>query len=90
MITATVTINTLTGVHAFTVEITDVFTTGDGRKIAAVEALPIDGKTIRPFTESSHGGSCQTSTALIPIAFLKQVGIAVELSVNQTAEVGSL
>jgi hypothetical protein len=90
MITATVSIETLTGTQDFTVEIINVFTTGDGRKIATVEALPIDGKEIRPFTQYTHGGPCQSSDARIPVAALKNIAIAVELPVTLVVEVGSL
>ena len=92
MITATVTTQTMTGLTDFAVEILDVFITGDDRKIAVVEALPIDGKEIHPFTTYSHGGPSQSSTARVPVTSLKDVAIAVELPVNvtQTAEVGSL
>jgi hypothetical protein len=73
-----------------TVEVVNIFTTGDGRQIATVEALPIDGKEIRPFTQYTHGGPCQSSDARISIAALKNIAIAVELPVTLAVEVGSL
>ena len=90
MITAYVTVRTMTESIEVAVEIIAVFTTRDGRKLATVEALPVDGKIIRPFAENSHGGPCQSSTALIRVDFLKNIGIAVDLTVNQFAQVGSL
>ena len=72
------------------VEIVNVFKTGDGRTIASVEALPVNGKTIHPFTQYTHGGPCQSSDARISIAALKNIAIAVELPVTLAAEVGSL
>jgi len=57
----------------YTIEVIDAFATGDGRRIAAVAALPVDGKPIRPFTEITHGGPCQSSTARIPATFLSNI-----------------
>ena len=72
------------------VEIINVFTTGDGRRIASVEALPVNGKTIRPFTQYSIGGPSQSSEARIPVAFLTDIGFAVDMPAPTIAEVGSL
>jgi len=72
------------------VEIINVFTTGDGRRIASVEALPVNGKTIRPFAQYSIGGPSQSSDARIPVVFLTEIGIAEEAAVPTIAEVGSL
>ena len=72
------------------VEIINVFTTGDGRTIASVEALPVNGKTIHPFTEYSMGGPVESSTARIPVVFLTDIGFAVDMPAPKFAEVGSL
>ena len=69
------------------VEIVNVFKTGDGRTIASVEALPVNGKTIHPFTEYSMGGPVESSTARIPVAFVKILEFE---PVPEPAEVGSL
>ena len=69
------------------VEIINVFTTGDGRQIATVEALPVDGKNLRPFTEYSMGGPVESSSTRIPVAFVKILEFE---SVPEPAEVGSL
>lgn len=90
MITAVVSVRTMTETIEIAVKIINAFTTPDGRRIAIVEALPVDGKTIRPFTENSHGGPYQSSTAQIRVDFLKDVSIAVVLTVNQFAQVGSI
>lgn len=55
------------------VEILNVFTTGDGRKIATVEALPVNGKQIQPFTQYSIGGPSQSNSASIPLDLLKGI-----------------
>lgn len=70
-----------------TVEVVNIFKTGDGRRIATVEALPVNGKTIRPFTEYSMGGPVDSSSARIPVAFVKILEFAL---VPEPAEVGSL
>ena len=69
------------------VEIVNVFTAGDGRRIASVEALPVNGKKIRPFTEYSMGGPVESSSTRIPVAFVKILEFE---SVPEPAEVGSL
>lgn len=71
----------------FTVEVVNVFKTGDGRQIATVEALPVNGKKIRPFTEYSMGGPVESSSARIPVAFVKIMEFE---PVHEPAEVGSL
>ena len=70
-----------------TVEVVNIFQTGDGRQIATVEALPIDGKEIRPFTEYSMGGPVESSSARIPVAFVKVLEFQL---VPEPAEVGIL
>lgn len=89
MITASITLSTMTGKAAFSVEIINVLTTSDGRKIAEVEALPINGETVRPFTEYTHGGPCQVSTAFVPVDRLENIAISVDMPVFTPAEVGS-
>lgn len=89
MITAVVSVRTMTDLSDYTVEIINVFTAGDGRKIAVVETLPVDGLIPQPFTTYTMGGPCQTSTAQIPVDFLKNVGIAIDLPITQTSKVGS-
>jgi hypothetical protein len=69
------------------VEIVNVFKTGDGRQIATVEALPVNGKKIRPFTEYSMGGPVESSSARIPVAFVKILEFE---PVPEPVEVGSL
>jgi len=71
----------------YAVKIDNVFTTGDGRQIATVEALPVNGKKIRPFTEYSMGGPVESSTARIPVAFVKIMEFE---PAPEPAEVGSL
>jgi len=72
------------------VEVNDIFQSGDGRRIASVTALPVNGKTIRPFTQYSIGGPSQSSDARIPVAFLTDIGFAGRPNVLKLAEVGSL
>jgi len=72
------------------VKITGVFVTADGRKLARVQALPVEGIQIAPFTKFTHGGPCNETAALVPVQCLVNVGISVSLPANQTAEVGSL
>lgn len=55
------------------VEIKSVFKSGDGRKIAVVEALPVSGKKVQPFTNYSVGGPYQSDTANIPLDLLKGI-----------------
>jgi len=69
------------------VKVVNVFTTGDGRRIATVEALPVDGKNLRPFTEYSMGGPVESSSTRIPVAFVKILEFE---PVPEPAEVGSL
>jgi hypothetical protein len=69
------------------VEIINVFKAGDGRQIATVEALPVNGKKIRPFTEYSMGGPVESSSIRIQLAFVKIMEFA---PVPTPAEVGSL
>ena len=52
------------------VEVKSVFKSGDGRKVAVVEALPVNGKNIQPFTNYSIGGPYQSSAANIRLDFL--------------------
>lgn len=54
----------------YTVEIKHVFYTGDGRKVAHVEALPINGRPVQPFDHYSIGGGYSTATANIRPDFL--------------------
>lgn len=89
MIKARITISTMTGKADFAVEIINVMTASDGRKIAVVEALPVNGNIIRPFTEYTHGGPCPTSTASVSVDCLKDVAISVDISALTPAEVGS-
>lgn len=86
MIIATVTISTMTGNHDFPVEVIDAFKTSDGRRIAVVKALPVNGKEIEPFTKISHGGPYQSSTENIGVEYLKNVAVAVELPVALTVD----
>ncbi len=73
------------------VEVTGVFKTSDGRKIASVNALPVNGKNIRPFTEYSMGGPVESSTTQIPVVFVNVLGIELEPEfAPEPAEVGSL
>lgn len=54
--------------HKYPVEIMDVFTTGDGRKLAAVRAL--QGQ---PFTRYTMGGPCNEDTANVRLDCLTDV-----------------
>lgn len=56
------------------VKVLSVFKTGDGRKVAHVEALPVNGREIAPFTNYSVGGPYQSNSANIRIEYL--VGIS--------------
>ncbi len=86
MITASVKVQSV----MITVKITGIFITADGRKLARVQALPVEGVQIAPFTSYTHGGPCNESAALVPVQRLENIGISVSLPANQTAEVGSL
>jgi len=55
------------------VKVLNVFKTGDGRKVAVVKALPVNGKAITPFTEYTMGGPCQSDTANIRLEFLRGI-----------------
>jgi len=68
------------------VKVVNVFTTGDGRQVATVEALPVNGKHLRPFTEYSMGGPVESSSTRIPVAFVKILEFE---PVPEPAEVGS-
>jgi len=61
------------------VEIKSVFKSGDGRKIAVVEALPVNGKQIEPFTSYSIGGGYQSDTANIRLDLLKGISRVEEI-----------
>lgn len=78
MITATVKISTPTGQAEIAVQVNDVITTGDGRVLACVAALPVDGRRIRPFCQVTHGGPCQTDQLRIPAPFLHNVSISID------------
>lgn len=52
------------------VRVVKVFRTGDGRKVALVEALPVNGKTIEPFTSYSIGGPSRSCQANVRVEFL--------------------
>jgi hypothetical protein len=55
------------------VEVTDTFTGGGGRKLAAVRA--INGK---PFITWTHGGPCEDDRATYPVDCVKNVTVTVE------------
>jgi len=57
----------------YDVEILNVFTAGDGRQIASVEALPVNGRRVSPFDNYSDRGPSTSSTTRIPTAFLKNI-----------------
>lgn len=57
----------------YAVEVKHVFYTGDRRKVAHVEALPVNGKPIQPFNNYSIGGGYNTATANIRVEFLHGV-----------------
>jgi len=54
-----------------TVKVLSVFKTGDGRRVATVEALPVNGREIAPFTSYSAGGPYQSNTARVRVEFLR-------------------
>lgn len=54
--------------HNYPVEVVDIFTTGDGRKLAAVRAL--QGQ---PFTRWTMGGPCNDDTANVRLDCLTDV-----------------
>ena len=60
--------------ETITVEVLDVFTTGDGRKLATVRAL-----TGQPFTSWTHGGWAESDTRRVRVDQLANVAISVEL-----------
>ena len=55
------------------VRVLSVFKTGDGRKVAHVEALPVNGRQIEPFTNYSIGGPYQSSHANVRLEFLRGI-----------------
>ena len=61
------------------VEVTNIFRTGDGRKVAIVKALPVNGREITPFTQYTMGGPCQSNTANIRLEYLKGISRVNEL-----------
>ena len=61
-----------------TVRILSVFKTGDGRKVASVEALPVNGRQIKPFTQYSIGGPSQSSQANIRLEYLRGISRVTE------------
>jgi len=61
------------------VEVLKVFRTGDGRRVVEVEALPVNGKKIQPFTHYSIGGGYQSSTANIRLEYLRGISRVDEL-----------
>lgn len=61
------------------VEVKSVFKTGDGRRVAVVEALPVNGLQIKPFTDYSIGGPSQSATANIRLEFLHGLSRVKEL-----------
>ena len=56
--------------QSFQVEVTDVFTTGDNRKLASVRAI-----TGKPFTIFTHGGPADSATASVRADLLTNVHI---------------
>ena len=60
------------------VKVLNVFKTGDGRKVAIVKALPVNGREITPFTQYTMGGPCQSNTANIRLEFLKGISRVTE------------
>lgn len=60
------------------VRIVSTFTTGDGRKVAHVEALPVNGRKITPFTQYTMGGPCESNTANIRLEYLKGISRVTE------------
>ena len=61
------------------VKVLNVFKTGDGRKVAVVKALPVNGREITPFTQYTMGGPCQSNTANVRLEYLKGISRVNEL-----------
>lgn len=78
MITATVTITTPAGKAEIAVEVTGAFESSRGT-VAIVEALPVNGRAIRPFVQVTHGGPVQTATGHFPAPFLHDLSISAQL-----------
>lgn len=65
-----------------TVEILSVFTTGDGRKLAAVRAL-----AGQPFTTWTHGGPADSSSANVRADRLSDIALSVDLAAPELAPI---
>ena len=70
---ADLSVTTPVGVRVFRVQITSIFRTSDGRRIASVTALPKDGHQVEPFCITTHGGPMQTSHTQVPLPRLFNV-----------------
>lgn len=66
------------------VRVLSVFKTGDGRKVAHVEALPVNGREIAPFTNYSVGGPYQSNTANVRLEFLHGLSRVTEPAPQET------
>lgn len=55
------------------VEVLKVWRAGDGHRVAEVEALPVRGRKIQPFTHYSIGGPYQSNAANIRLQFLRGI-----------------
>ncbi len=85
-ILADLSVTTPVGVRVFRVEITSIFRTSDGRRIASVSALPIDGHQVEPFCIFTHGGPMQTSHTQIALPHLFNIHTEGENHVNRLDE----
>jgi hypothetical protein len=83
---ADLSVTTPVGVRVFRVEITSIFRTSDGRRIASVTALPKDGYQVEPFCITTHGGPMQTSHTQVPLPSLFNVHIEGENYANRLYE----
>ncbi len=60
---------------SISVEVLGMIRTGDGRKLAAVRAM-----AGCPFVQCTHGGPCQSDSANIPLDYLTDVAVSVDLA----------